>query len=112
MAVSIGKRPMDIGKKGTWAQQEDEDLHPNNAQFKEGMKCKEHEPKSPRILHATRDKHQLGRTAESSKHGGNKNGVKAKQKQIQMKWSMRKRMIKKWAGIIEALASKSTGNKK
>ena len=50
------KRPMDIGKKGTWAQQEDEGLHPSNAQSKEGIRVKEHEPKSPHILHAVRDK--------------------------------------------------------
>ena len=82
MAGSIAKRPMDIGKKGTWAQQEDEGLHPSNAQSKERMKGNEHEPKNPRILHATRDKHQPRRTTESNKHGGNINGVKARHKQI------------------------------
>ena len=38
MVGSTAKRPTDIGKKGTWAWQEGEDLHPSNAQSKEEMK--------------------------------------------------------------------------
>ena len=56
----------------------------------EGVKGKEYKPKSPHILHATKDKHQLARTTESNKHGGSKNGVKVRKKQIQMEWSMHK----------------------
>ena len=73
-----------------WTRLEDEGLCPSKAQSKEGIKGREYEPKSPRILHATRDKHQLERTAESNKHGDSKNGVKTKKKQIQTKWSMHK----------------------
>ena len=54
------------------------------------MKGREHEPKNPHILHAIRDKHQPKCTAESNKHKGNRNGVKARKKQIQTEWSMHK----------------------
>ena len=47
-----------------WAWLKDEGLCPSNAQSKEGIKGKEHKPKSPHILHATRDKHQLEHTGE------------------------------------------------
>ena len=78
----ITKRPTDTGKKRTWAQQEGEGFHPSNAQFEEGMKGREHEPKSPHILHTTRDKHQPEHTAKSDKYGGNRNDVKTRKKQI------------------------------
>jgi len=42
----------------TWAQQEDEGFLPKQCPVQEGVKGKEHEPKSPHILHATKDKHQ------------------------------------------------------
>jgi len=82
MTGSTTKRPTDIGKKRTWARQEGEGLHPSNAQFEEGMKGKDNKPKSPHILHATRDKHQPERTAKSDKYGGNRNDVKTRKKQI------------------------------
>ena len=44
------------------------------------MKGREHKFKSPHILHATRDKHQLERPVESNTHEGNRNGVKARKK--------------------------------
>ena len=72
------------------AQQEDEGLCPSNAQSKEGIKGREYEPKSTHVLHTTRDKHQSKHAAESNKHGGSKNGVNAKKKQIQTEWSMHK----------------------
>ena len=83
MAGSTAKRPMDTRKKRIWAWQEGEGLHPSNTQFKEGMKGREHEPKSPHIFLTTRDKHQPKRTVESDKHDGNRNGMKARKKQIQ-----------------------------
>ena len=46
----------------------------------EGIKGREHELKSPHILHATKYKHQPVRTIESNKHGGSGNGVKARNK--------------------------------
>ena len=54
------------------------------------MKDREYEPKSPHILYATKDKHQPARTAESNQHGDSRNGVKARKKKIQTKWSMHK----------------------
>ena len=57
MARSSAKRLTDIRKKRTWAKQEGEGLHLSNAQPKEGVKGKEHKPKSPYVLHATRVKH-------------------------------------------------------
>ena len=42
------------------------------------MKGKEHEPKSPYVLHAARVKHPPECTVESNKHRGNRNGVKPK----------------------------------
>ena len=68
-------------ERKTWARQEDEDLCPSNTQSKERMKDREHEPKSPHILHATKDEHQLERIVKSNKHEGNRNVVKAKKKQ-------------------------------
>ena len=44
MARSPAKKPTDTGKKKTWAGQEGEDLHPINAQFKEVVESREHEP--------------------------------------------------------------------
>ena len=46
----------------------------------EGVKGREYESKIPHTLHATKDIHQPTHTAESSKHGGSRNGVKAKKK--------------------------------
>ena len=54
------------------------------------MKSREHKPESPHILHTTKDKHQLTRAVESNKHGGSRNGVKARKKQIQTEWSMQR----------------------
>ena len=54
------------------------------------MKGRQHEPKSPYILTATKVKQQPKRIIESDKHRGNRNGVKAKKKQIRWKWSMHK----------------------
>ena len=56
------------------------------------MKWRKNEPKSLHILHTTKDKHQPALTAESNKHEDSRNGVKAKKKQIQMEWSMHKRL--------------------
>ena len=83
MARFIAKRPTNTGKKRTWAWQKGKGLHPSNTQSKEEMKGREHKPKNPHILHATRDKHQPERTTKSNKHKGNRNGVKARKKQIQ-----------------------------
>ena len=58
MIGSPAKRPMDTRKKGTWARQVGE------------------------VLHATRVKHPSKRTAESNKHEGSRNDVKAKKKWI------------------------------
>jgi len=44
----------------------------------------EHEPKSLCILHAARVKHPLKHTVESEKHGGSRNGMKARKEQIQI----------------------------
>ena len=55
-------------------------MRPKKRQSKKGIKCKEYEPKSPHILHATKDKHQPVRAVESNKHEGSNNGVKAKKK--------------------------------
>ena len=63
---------------------------PKQQPVQEGIKGREHELKSPHILYAIKDKHQPVRTAESNKHEGSRNGVKAKKKQIQMEWSMHK----------------------
>ena len=54
------------------------------------MKGREYEPKSPHILYATKDKHQPARPAESNQHGGSRNGMKVRKKQIQTEWSMHK----------------------
>ena len=54
---------------------------PKERPVQEGVKGKEYEPKSPHILHATKDKNQPTRTAESNKHGNSRNGVKTKKKQ-------------------------------
>ena len=54
----------------------------------EGIKGSKYEPKSPYILHATRDKYQPVCTAESNKHKGSRNSVKARKKQTQIEWSM------------------------
>ena len=83
MARSLTKRPTNIRKKRTWSRQEGEGLHPSNAQPREGVKGKEHEPKSLYVLHATRVKHPLERIVESNKHEGNRNGLKARKEQIQ-----------------------------
>ena len=48
------------------------------------MKGREHEPKITYFLHATRVKHPSERIAESDKHEGNRNGVKARKERIQM----------------------------
>ena len=77
-------------KRKAWARQENKGLCVRNAQSREGIKGGEHELKSSHILHTTRDKHQLESTTESNKHGGSKNGVKARKKQIQMEWSLHK----------------------
>ena len=42
------------------------------------MKGREHEPKSPYVLHAARFKHPLGHTTKSNKHRGNSKYVKAR----------------------------------
>ena len=60
------------------ARQEDDDSCPSNAQSKEEMKGREHESKSPYVLHAARVKHPLEHTAESDKHEGNSKCVKAR----------------------------------
>ena len=66
-------------KEKTWAWQ---GLRLSNAQSKERMKGRDHGPKSPHILHATRDKYHPEHTTESNKHEDSRNGVKAREKQI------------------------------
>jgi len=79
MVKSIAKRPTDARKKnmgsvGRWGPL------PKQRLVQEGIKGGEHEPKSPHILHATKDKHQLERTTKWNKDGGSGNGVKARKK--------------------------------
>ena len=83
MAKAIAKRPTDARKK-TWAWQEDEDSCLSNAQSKEKMKSREHEPKSAYFLHTVRDKHQPECTIKLDKHEGNRYSVKARKRQIQI----------------------------
>ena len=78
MARSPAKKPTDTRKKKTWAGQEGEDLHPINAQFKEVVESREHEPKDPCTFNATRVKYLPKRIAESDKHGGTGKGMKTK----------------------------------
>ena len=78
MAWSPTKRPTDTRKKRTWTRQKGEGLHPSNAQSKEEMKGREHEPKSPYVFHAAKVKHPLEHTAKSNKHSNSKKGVKAR----------------------------------
>ena len=75
MAGSSAK-PTNTGKKGTWARQEEEGLHPSNAQSKEEMECRERKPKDPCIFHAARVKQLPKCTVESDKHRGNGKCVK------------------------------------
>ena len=65
-------------KKRTWARQKGEGLYPSNAQPKEEMKCREHEPKSPYVFHSVRVKHPPKHTVVSYKLKGNNKGVKAR----------------------------------
>ena len=78
----VGTKATQTQRRRAWARPKDEGLCPSNAQSKEGIKGREYEPKSPHVLHTTRDKHQSKRAAKSNKHGGSRNGVKAKKKQI------------------------------
>ena len=89
MVGSIAKRPTDRRKKNMGLAEKWRPL-PKQRPVQERIKGRKHELKSPHILHATKDKHQLKRTSESNKHGDSKNGVKVKKKQIQMEWSMHK----------------------
>ena len=89
MARSITKKPIDIEKENIGSARRQR-LLPKQCPAQERIRGREHEPKSPHILHATKDKHQPVRTIESNKHRGNRNGVKARKKQIQMEWSMHK----------------------
>ena len=76
----VGTKATQTQRRRAWARQENEDLCPSNAQSKEGIKGREYEPKSPHILHTTRDKHQSKCATESNKHRGSRNGVKARKK--------------------------------
>ena len=78
MAKSPAKKPMDTGKKRTWARQKREGLHLSNAQSKEKMESRERELKDPCIFHAARVKHLPERIVESNKCGGNGKEVKAR----------------------------------
>ena len=89
MAKLVAKRPMLWRKKSTGSVGKRR-LLPKQYPIQEGVKGKKYEPESSHILHAIKDKHQLARTIESNKHGDNRNGVKARKKQIQMEWSMHK----------------------
>ena len=77
MAGSSAK-PTNTGKKGTWARQEEEGLHPSNAQSKEEMEYRERKLKDPCIFHAARVKQLPERIAKSDKHRGNGNCVNAR----------------------------------
>ena len=81
MIGSIDKRPTYKRKKNMGSAGR-RGLLPKQRLVQEGIKGREHEPKSPHILHATKDKHQPERTAKPNKHGGGRNGLKARKKQI------------------------------
>ena len=89
MTELIAKRPIDAREENMGSAEKLRPL-PKQRPVQEGIKGREHEPKSPHILHATKDKHQPVRIAESNKHGGSRNCVKVRKKQIQVEWSMHK----------------------
>ena len=64
------QKPMDTGRKRTWARQKGEGLRPSNGQSKEEVERRKCKPKDPCIFHITRVKQLPELIVELEKRGG------------------------------------------